>query len=118
MDALSNKKQSFADRVDLEKPHIILLTETKMEPNDVTSDFFKVSNYSVMRKEKVHKQGGGVAILVKEGIFSRDISEELLLDTEAVACLINYGSRRLLAACMYRAPDSILDYNNKINLDI
>ena len=98
--------------------HIILLTETKMKSSDITSDFFKLENFDVMRKERLFKGGGGVAILVKEGIFSRDISEELCLDTESIACLIGYGSRKLLVACMYRAPDSLVEYSDKINLNI
>ena len=52
-----------------------------MKSSDITSDFFKLENFDVMTKEMLFKGGGGVAVLVKEGIFSRDISDELCLDT-------------------------------------
>ena len=97
IDGLSNKKDLLSTLINNEQPHTIMITETKMCPSNVSSDYFKCNEYkkeyNVYRKERPSRQGGGVAILVREGIFSMEITEDVYFDTELIAIMINYGPR-------------------------
>ena len=101
--------------INREKPHIIFVTETKLCPNDLTSDCFRLSNYTSYRKDReVINGGGGVIILVHNSLHSEN-SQITHHDTETITCKIKFGSRSLLAACVYRPPNSPEEYNNRIN---
>ena len=89
-----------------------------MRPSDESAVYFKAREYTVYRKERSLRGGGGVAILVREGIFSTEITQDIYYNTDSIAIMIKYGTRNLLIACMYRAPDSQLEYSNNIMLSI
>ena len=97
-----------------------MITETKMCSSDVTSDYFTSRNYNIFRKDRPSSRplsrGGGLAILVHDGIFAMEIIEDIYYNTESIAIKINYGTRILICVCMYRAPDSSVEYSNNIIL--
>ena len=105
--------------VESEKPHIIMISETKLSVSNPSSEYFKVSDYTIFRNDRFSSyRGGGVAILVLSGIPVEVISDVYYHDTETIACMIRYGSRKFLVACIYRPPSSTMDYNNNINATI
>ena len=109
IDGISNKSAEFSLRVDKLKPHIIFITETKLLPSDLTSDFFKIDNYSAYRKERnrvARGFGGGVIILIKNNLVSDQIFKPEWENLEIVACMIKFGHKSVLVACLYRPPMS------------
>ena len=54
----------FKRCVSVKKPHIICLTETWL---DVHSKF-KLEGYTIFRKDRPDRRGGGIAVLVKNTI--------------------------------------------------
>ena len=74
IDGISNKVDVFQLYINQEKPHIILLTETKLMSADLSLDYFKVPSYTVYRKDRNSRyRGGGVAILIHNSIASEQI---------------------------------------------
>ena len=68
------------------KPHVILVTETKLCPSDDSSEYFGYSNYVLYRKDRENVDGGGgVAILVRSDLVSEPFFENSWNNTEVVA---------------------------------
>ena len=114
IDSITNKVQRFKDRVTKICPHIICITETKLNPSDKTEDYFKIKNYNSFRKDRTSNGGGGVIILVSDHLCSEEIHYETWLDTEVIACMIKTGAKKLLCACIYRPPRSPPNYNRQV----
>ena len=67
IDSIKNKVVLFRELIVEVKPHIIFITETKLGPDDHTTEFLGFKNYVVYRKDREKVDGGGgVAILVKK----------------------------------------------------
>ena len=99
-------------------PHIICLTETKLSPTDPTSACFDTTKYEAYRRDRLIIGGavaGGVIILVKEHLLSEQIHKVEWDNIEIVACMIHFGNKTVLVACIYRSPLSPPDYNLKIS---
>ena len=107
IDGISNKITEFSLRVKKVKPHIIFITETKLCASDLTSDFFQIDHYSAFRKERIRlgrDRGGGVVILIKTNLVSEQIFKPEWINLEIVACMLKFGSKSVLVACLYRPP--------------
>ena len=88
-------------------PHIICLTETKLSPTDPTSACFDTTKYEAYRRDRLIIGGavaGGVIILVKEHLLSEQIHKVEWDNIEIVACMIHFGNKTVLVACIYRPP--------------
>ena len=85
-DGVSNKQVELSEIINNEKPHIVLITETKLNSSDISTQIFKVNNYNIYRKDRVNEDGGGgVALLVHQDLFSELIPDNLLFNTETIA---------------------------------
>ena len=116
IDSIKNKFDLFSSTISLEKPHVIFVTETKLCPNDLSSDYFRFSNYVIYRKDREYVDGGGgVALLVRNDLLSDPFFVNTWKNTEYVSCIINYNSKNLLLVCVYRPPHSPSLYNYRIN---
>ena len=102
--------------IELIKPYIIFVTETKLSPTDVTRDYFNFKDYTEYRYDRtIVDGGGGVIILVHNNISSEPLLDDVLENTESAACIIKNGSKKLLLGCIYRKPSSPPEYNTRIN---
>ena len=113
IDGISNKIVDFSLRVDKFKPHIIFITETKLFSSDLTSDYFKIDKYTAYRKERNRLgrgHGGGVIILVKSNLVCDQIFKPKWENLEIVACMLKFGHKSVLVACLYRPPLSSHGY--------
>ena len=71
MDGIRNKIDLFKISVQREDPHIIFISETKLEGSDISDVFFSTETYTIFRKDRfVPDGGGGVAVLVKKCLIS------------------------------------------------
>lgn len=86
-------------------PFIIVITETWLN-NTIADDEINISGYTVLRRDRQGRRGGGCALYIADGFrfkSRKDLEEQ---DFEAVwiegkICNINY-----VIGCVYRAPDS------------
>ena len=91
------------------KPHIVFITETKMDETQVVSQFIECSGYTVFRRDRGYGRGGGVLILVKDYIIARDSADQY--NVECVSCQLTFGQHTVNLACMYRPPNADANYN-------
>ena len=114
-DGVSNKQVELSEIINNEKPHIVLITETKLNSSDISTQIFKVNNYNIYRKDRVNEDGGGgVALLVHQDLFSELIPDNLF-NTETIACKIQYDNQSVLIGCIYRPPSSTSEYCSRVN---
>ena len=87
-----------------EKPQLICITESKLEP-DVLDSEIKIENYDIIRTDRLERSGGGVAIYHEETLnctpllsASNSVCEVLIIkihNNDTVICLL------------YRPPDCV-----------
>ena len=104
----------FKKRIDEVQPHIILITETKLNPNDQVSEYFKIAKYNYIRKDRVARGGGGVIIFTKEGLNCEEIKLVSLNDIEMIVFKVIFQQKTLVCACIYRPPEPGDYYNQKV----
>ena len=113
-----NKASLFDQRVCKVKPHIIFLTETKLGPADLTSDYFNIEGFTAYRKDRIaigDGPGGGIIILVKDTIVSEQIHNPIWEHIEMITCILRFGGKSVLASCVYRPPSSTYRYSHKVS---
>ena len=85
--------------------HVMLLCETRL--NDVTSNMCNIPGYSIVYQNRVASLGGGVAILIREGLpFIRfdDRLTHINSEFESICVELTYGDKQIYLAEIYRAP--------------
>ena len=82
------------------EPHIVFLTETKLSKDMVISQYLDCTDFSVFRRDRGKGRGGGVVILVRNGLWVSEISEQAWGGIEAVVCQAMIGQKALLLACI------------------
>ena len=115
VDGISNKDVLFSRRVEVNKPHIIFVTETKLMPDVETFTAFQIQNYTPFRKDRVTDGGGGIIMFVSDLFCTEEVIIDSLVDIEVIICKITMGSNSLIVACVYRPPSSSRYYNSKIS---
>ncbi|CAC5426853.1 unnamed protein product [Mytilus coruscus] len=102
----------FSDR------DILLFTETWFNQHTDDSDIKLESFNKPYRTDRNHKVGGGVAIYVKENIFSEEKPEFKINGLECVWVKIHVKGINILFGKFYRPPDSDNQIWEKINYSI
>ena len=89
-------------------PHIICLTETKLD-NDVRDKELATDGFhKIIRKDRT-RSGGGVAMYIKENLNFK-VRHDLILDIESISIQldINYV-KPIIISTLYRWPDSLVE---------
>ena len=97
-----------------EKPDIVFITETKLSEASITSQYLNCDNYSVFRRDRTTRKGGGVMLMVNKGIPAWDGTWPYWRDIEAVSCEIKVGPKKAVLACVYRPPNTGDEANSRI----
>ena len=103
--SLCNKKELFINLVDSTKPDIIIATETWLNPNIYSSEFFSPS-YTIFRRDRITNiMGGGVLIAVNRCYKSEEYVIPKHTNSELIwVKLTTKGDKRLYIGACYR-PD-------------
>ena len=75
-----------------------------------------INGYSLFRKDRIGKRGGGVCIYVDESIKSYCISNADLSNEniEQIWCSVEIGNEKILRGCYYRPGDTDVNYCKEI----
>ncbi len=103
---------------DKDSPHVIFITETWWKPTSTVN----LTNYNVYRKDRLTRQGGGVAIYLRNDLNSCEIELISTTSSEQLWVQLITGNEKILLGCIYRPPyqksDSdahIINAFNKVN---
>ena len=89
---------------------MLALTETHLN-NNISDNELRIDGFSIKRKDRINREGGGCAIYRKERL---DIEEMKKYNTEGLEALWTEAklcSQRLLNGCVYRPPDVTTFYD-------
>ena len=108
--ANGNEFNSYLETLDLSFD-CIALTETWLKHD--SDNTYTLSGYKAVNRTRKNRQGGGVSILLKEGI-SYKIKENLCIMNNYIECVFIEArmSKKVLIGTIYRPPDKkIKDFN-------
>ena len=107
--SLKNKKPDLLEIIDSVKTDIILGTETWINSNTSSYDYFPSYSYNVYRHDRPpnikDQSHGGVLIAIKKDFVSLEITE-LKTDSEIVWAEINIADAKNLQVASYYRPPS------------
>ena len=105
--SLKGKKLELACLIDTHRPHILIITETKLYRNITSKEIFPDS-YSVIRKDR-NSKGGGVLIAISNELDGYEV--DIKCESESVyVCLHSSNMPATLIGTIYRPPDRKKDY--------
>ena len=113
-DSLLNKRDELLTRIDLQKPDIIAITETKSKNSKDTNPLFDIPNFDKFENSNPKR---GVAIFINNSYNARsvDILNQNTYE-EGIWCSFNSKENlKILIGCLYRSPNSDNGNNNCLN---
>nr|CAH8820128.1 unnamed protein product [Trichobilharzia regenti] len=104
--SLLNKITSLRSLVYMERPTLILVTETWLTI-DIPDTKLIIDNYNIHRNDRVDKRGGGCLIYASKSTNSNTFTN-LTIDKlpESKWISIHTNENNILVGCIYRAPNS------------
>ena len=103
---LRNKKQLLQDYIQRCSPDIVMLNEIKLD-SIVSNDYLDFPGYNSISKPR-NRYGGGVAILVRQGLnYSEDHSLDLL-NLELVSINLKLVGKEVKLVSLYNPPNKDL----------
>ena len=103
----SIKCDSLELAIQQNNPHIIFLTETKLQTTDITSTFVNTCDYNIYQRDR-GVIGGGVMIMVHKSLASASCENVSWEDIEAVATTVHINNKKLLLGCRYIQASGII----------
>lgn len=102
--------------------HVIAVSETWLNPC-INSSQIELPNYEIIRSDRAHKNGGGVALYIRNDIKHKLISTSKLNVpnmAEFVLVELTFGYKKLLFSQVYRPPNAeyISDLENELSANI
>lgn len=94
-------------------PDVLCIVETKLNEQDVVSQYLDCKDYWMFRKDRNHC-GGGVLIMVKKELEVAELPKSICPDIEAAACVIRCTGSQVLLCCIYRPPNASKRYNKMV----
>ena len=89
---------------------ILTVSETHLT-QDIHNDEVNIDGYHILRKDRAHKAGGGVAIYFKSALDCTRLSKYDDEDIETLWIELLSQSQRLLIGCVYRPPEVSLFFD-------
>ena len=117
--SIKGKMDEFRGLVKVRKPHIIGVTESWGQP-DIGDEVFMLDNYTMYRRDRVGKIGGGTLLYIHKKLGHRDCKQLNSLgnrehyDSSAWCWVIPKQGKKVLVGCIYRSTSSQL--GNNLNL--
>jgi Reverse transcriptase (RNA-dependent DNA polymerase)/Endonuclease-reverse transcriptase len=115
--SLNNKFDEFkASLAYHSHPHLLFITETWFNDESLT----KLSNYSLFKRDRQGKAGGGVALYVKNNLKAVEITCRPFSNQscEQIWCELIGPSEKVIVGCIYRPPNSTKLINDAVNRSI
>ena len=113
--SIINKKNEINIMVDDIQPHIIGIAESWAN-NDITYADLGLEGYTMFRKDRKGRRGGGVLLYIKDTIPSYEVQlQEEAYCKEALWCKLVTGHSTVTIGVVYRCPNITKQSNEKIH---
>ena len=103
IDGLVSKLNELKDYMLEEKIQIVCLTETKLN-SVIKNEALNISDYNIWRKDRKHKNGGGVMILTKKDLIVKEMEHHTSDNVELVSVEVITEDGVVTVATLYMPP--------------
>lgn len=114
--SLTGKVREVADFIRSRGINVMALAETWLKP-DVTDGELSIPHFTLHRKDRCDRPGGGVAIYCHETLNIRR-RKDLESDLEVIWIEISDSGRTTLLGCVYRPPSALVEYWQALQANI
>ena len=111
INGIRSKKACLSALLDIEKPDILCLQETKIDSSMHSAEFFGV-DYDIFRKDR-NESGGGVIIAVNKNLGAVEWNFQSSL--EMVWIKVNAVANPTYIGCCYRPPGVDADFSSSLH---
>ena len=102
----SIKCDSLELAIQQNNPHIIFLTETKLQTTDITSTFVNTCDYNICQRQGCYRWRGND--YVHKSLASAPCENVSWEDIEAAATTVHINNKKLLLGCRYIQASGII----------
>merc|ERR1712035_16230 len=99
VDGLSSKIQKLHQEIEIDKPDIVCITETKLEGETLDATL-NLKGYQVWRRDRKGKKGGEIMILSKGKLLVHEFTPETSR-AEMITIEIQLGGENILISTIY-----------------
>ena len=103
VDGLCSKRLEITDLLREKRPMVLCMVETKV-PEDVNLELFGWEEYSIWRRDRVGKTGGGVCVLVHKSLRVKKLETGMNLAEVLAVEVSTKENERLTVVATYVAP--------------
>ena len=103
IDGLVSKLNELKDYIREEKPQVVCLTETKLNPT-ITNEALNLTDYNIWRKDRNFKSGGGVMILTRKDLIVKIMEQDITENVELLAVEVITKDGVITVATLYMPP--------------
>lgn len=112
----SVRKKLDVIEAELNNKDIICLTESHLNDTVIDSDLcLEHFSSKLLRKDRHLRPGGGILRYHKENVIVKRRDDFETNDLEVLWTEIVFGNSKVILGCIYRPPDSNIDYWNKLD---
>ena len=102
--SIRNKLCDIINLINSEELDILCLNETFLKPSDTHLN--SITGYNIIRNDRSHKKGGGVAIIIKKHIKYKIIHKISTTSTEYITIQLTNSPNNLNLSSVYTHPQS------------
>lgn len=102
--SIRNKIDEWRVLIDVMKPEVACVSESKLKIDIDHDDAFEASGFILYRDDRLHKDGGGVAVWVSENLQHRLIVFETIVKPVHIECVWIYFQKNKSALCCVYIP--------------
>lgn len=117
--SIRNKINELTVQLSIYSYDIVAITETWLQGDQDWE--LNIEGYSTIRKDRQERKGGGVALLIREGITAIERKDIALKDQDSETAWVqieNNKGKKTLVGVIYRPPNSCDAVSQNINLQI
>ena len=107
--SIRNKILDIIELINTEKIYILYLNETHLNSSD--HHLHSISGFNIIRNDRTHSRGGGVAIIIKKQLKYKIINKVSSNDSEFITIEIRHGTSQLKIMATYLQPKSKSNLN-------
>lgn len=112
--SLRHKVADVEDLMERNSMSILALAETWLG-SDITDGEVAIDGFSLLRKDRVGQQGGGVGIYIKNGVLYKPRPDLLTGSIEAIFVEIFAEPQPYIVASVYRPPNTGVSFWTELN---
>ena len=114
--SVNNKTDSVVEFIVEHQLHILCITETWLQSNDnFTINSITPSGFDVISNPRLNKRGGGVAVIIKNDLIYKKLSNICFITFEVLMLQVTSSSKSFAIVTIYRSPGPLGNFITELS---